>query len=68
MAYVLWVVHRYNFLLPWSAESVSRMVAGIIHSCGFVFYAVAIPGFLVCPGSPDKQVPESVGGRDGSEP
>jgi hypothetical protein len=62
VAYVLWVVYRYNFLLPRSAAGISRMVAGIIRSCGISFSAVAIPDLLVYPSSPDKHVPKSVGG------
>jgi hypothetical protein len=62
VAYVLWVILRYNFLLPWSAEGISRMVAGIVHSCDFGFSAVGIPDLSVCPSSPDKRIPEGVGG------
>ena len=62
VAYVLWVVYRYNFLLPRSAAGISCMVAGIIRSCGISFSAVVIPDLLVYPSSPDKHVPKSVGG------
>lgn len=61
MAYVLWVVSRYNLLLPRPATGISRMAARILRSCGVGFFAFDIPDLLVCPSSPDKHVSKSDG-------
>jgi hypothetical protein len=45
------MVYRYRFLFPGSAAGLSRVVEGIICSCGIGISAVALADFLVCPGS-----------------
>jgi Predicted membrane protein (DUF2306) len=63
LAHVLWMVCRYDLLLPWSAAGISPLVAGINRACGASVLAIATFGFLGCPGSLYKRVPKRMGAK-----